>query len=99
MKITFLISIFLVLITSCSDDYTSVKIKSVSGKTVEYKVTMDSGNYSPGILVTDGKISFPKCRLRTECDVTYKSEGGMYNVYTARVPDKKILKELKKMMK
>ena len=99
MKITFILSILIVILASCSDHYTSVKIKSVRGKTVEYKVTMDSGNYSPGILVTDGNISFPKCRLRTECDVTYKSEGGMYNVYTARVSDKKILKELKKMMK
>jgi len=98
MKKTFITLIFIGLLASCSSDYSNVKILSVSGKSVEYKVVMVTGNYSPGIKVTDGEITFPKCPLRTECDVTYKSEGGMYNKYTVVISDKKILKELKKRM-
>ena len=99
MKITFITLILIGLLSSCSSDYSNVKVLSIRGHTVEYKVIMDSGSYSPGIIVTDGKITFPKCSLRTECDVTYKSEGGMYNKYTVVISDKKILKELKKLMK
>ena len=88
-----------VFITACSSEYSNVKVLSISGKTVVYKVIMDSNAYSPGILVKDGEISFPKCQLHTECEgITYKSTGGRFNKYTVKVKDKKILKKLKAYM-
>ena len=87
------------LISSCSSEYSNVKILSIEGKTVVYKVIMDSNSFSPGIKVLDDKISFPKCPIRSKCnDITYKSEGGRFNRYTVVVKDKKILKKLKQMM-
>ncbi|MBF0266778.1 MAG: hypothetical protein HQL46_16060 [Gammaproteobacteria bacterium] len=88
------------LLLSCSSEYGNVKVLSISGNSVVYKVIMDSHSYSPGIKINDkGEIVFPKCPMREECnDVTFKSTGGRFNKYTAIVKDKKILKRLKKLM-
>lgn len=89
-------------LTACSVPYYDrPMVVSIDGEKVVYKVLMDSSSYSPGIIVENGKLIFPKCKLKKDCEVTYKAEAITINRYRVLIPktDEVSWNELKKLIR